>query len=62
VQKAFNAGKGAASGFTIAGTQVLVAQSGIGEGERAKLYVPEGLAASLAGGVEPRVRWWKELK
>ena len=27
-----------------------------------KLYVPEGLAASLAGGVEPRVRWWKELK
>lgn len=61
-QKAFNAGAGAASGFTIAGTQVLVAQSGIGEGQRAKLYVPEGLAASLAGGVEPRVRWWKELK
>jgi len=61
-QKAFNAGAGAASGFTIAGTQVLVAQSGIGEGQRAKLFVPEGLAASLAGGVEPRVRWWKELK
>lgn len=62
VQKAFNAGAGAASGFTIAGTKVLVAQSGIGEGQRAKLFVPEGLAASLAGGVEPRVRWWKELK
>ncbi|MHB8800986.1 MAG: pilus assembly protein [Thermoanaerobaculia bacterium] len=61
-QKAFNAGAGAASGFTIAGTQVLVAQSGVGEGQRAKLYVPEGLAASLSGGVEPRVRWWKELK
>lgn len=61
-EKAFNAGAGAASGFTIAGTQVLVAQSGIGEGQRAKLFVPEGLAASLAGGVEPRVRWWKELK
>jgi hypothetical protein len=61
-QKAFNAGAGAASGFTIAGTQVLVAQSGVGEGQRAKLFVPEGLAASLAGGVEPRVRWWKELK
>ncbi|MDX9732784.1 MAG: PilC/PilY family type IV pilus protein [Thermoanaerobaculia bacterium] len=61
-EKAFNAGAGAASGFTIAGTQVLVAQSGVGEGQRAKLYVPEGLAASLAGGVEPKVRWWKELK
>lgn len=60
--KAFPAGVGAASGFTIAGDKVLVSKSGIGEGERAGLYVPPNISAAIGGTAVPKVRWWKELK
>lgn len=60
--KAVDAGKGAASGFTIAGNKVLVSKSGIGQGERAYLDSPPDIAASVGGTPEPKVKWWKELK
>ena len=60
--KAFDAGEGAASGFTIAGTKVLVSKSGIGQGQKASLFEPPGVAASVGGIPEPKVKWWKELK
>jgi hypothetical protein len=60
--KAFNAGPGAASGFTIAGDNVLVSKSGVGEGQKAGLYEPEDIAATVGPTPEPRVKWWKELK
>jgi hypothetical protein len=59
---AFDAGVGAASGFTIAGDKVLVSKSGIGEGVIAGLFEPPGIAASVGGVATPRVRWWRELK
>lgn len=59
---AYDAGVGAASGFTIAGDKVLVSKSGIGQGQRAGLYEPPGIAASVGGTSTPRVRWWRELK
>ncbi len=60
--KAVDAGEGAASGFTIAGSKVLVSKSGIGQGERAHLTSPPDIAASIGGPAPPRVKWWKELK
>lgn len=60
--KAYSAGVGAASGFTIAGDKVFVSQSGIGEGEQARLYRPKGIEAAIGGVAVPKVRWWKELK
>lgn len=58
----YGAGVGAASGFTVAGTEVVVAKSGIGEEESAGLIKPP-VPASLTGGpgaVKPS--WWRELK
>ena len=60
--KAVDAGEGAASGFTIAGSKVLVSKSGVGEGQRASLYEPPNIAASIGNLPEVRVKWWKELK
>ena len=62
VYKAYDAGVGAASGFTIAGDKVLVSKSGIGEGQRAGLYEPPNITAAIGGTAVPKVRWWKELK
>ncbi len=59
---AYEAGVGAASGFTIAGDKVLVSKSGIGEGERAGLYIPPNISAAIGGTAVPKIRWWKELK
>lgn len=59
---AYSAGVGAASGFTIAGDKVLVSKSGIGQGQRASLYEPPDIAASIGSSMTPRVRWWRELK
>ncbi len=60
--KAHDAGEGAASGFTVAGSRVLVSKSGVGEGQRASLYEPPNIAASIGNLPEVRVKWWKELK
>ena len=60
--KAYAAGVGAASGFTIAGDKVLVSKSGIGEGQRASLYEPPNISAAVGGIAVPKVKWWKELK
>ncbi len=60
--KAYEAGVGAASGFTIAGDKVLVSKSGIGEGQQAGLYEPPNITAAIGGIPTPKVRWWKELK
>jgi hypothetical protein len=60
--KAYDAGEGAASGFTVAGSRVLVSKSGVGEGQRASLFEPPNIAASVGGIPEPKVKWWKELK
>ena len=59
---AYEAGVGAASGFTIAGDKVLVSKSGIGEGQRASLYEPPNISASVGNTNKPKVKWWKELK
>lgn len=59
---AFDAGPGAASGFTIAGDKVLVSKSGVGEGKKASIFEPPGIAASVGGTITPKVKWWKELK
>lgn len=59
---AFDAGPGAASGFTIAGDKVLVSKSGVGEGEKASIFEPPGISASVGGTITPKVKWWKELK
>ncbi len=58
----YSAGEGAASGFTIAGKKVLVAKSGIGEGQRAGLYEPPNISAAIGKNPLPKVKWWKELK
>ncbi|MEO6325277.1 MAG: hypothetical protein ABIT01_01685 [Thermoanaerobaculia bacterium] len=58
---AYNAGAGAASGFTIVNDVVAVAKSGIGKNENAGLFVTE---AKVHGGSSQQVQplWWKELK
>jgi len=58
----YGAGVGAASGFTIAGTEVVVAKSGIGENESASIVKPPVPASitGLGGTVKPN--WWRELK
>lgn len=60
--RAFDAGAGAASGFTIAGTKVLVSKSGVGQGQKAGLFEPPGISAATGPAPDPKVKWWKELK
>jgi len=58
----YGAGVGAASGFTIAGTEVVVAKSGIGEGESAGLVKPPVPASITGGAGAVKPSWWRELK
>jgi hypothetical protein len=62
VVNVYAAGAGAASGFTIAGTAVLVAKSGIGTGASATLMQPKVPPAAIGGAGTSRPVWWKQLK
>ncbi len=58
----YGAGEGAASGFTVAGTEVVVARSGIGADAKSTLVKPP-VPGSLTGGPGAvRPAWWRELK
>jgi hypothetical protein len=57
----YEAGEGAASGFAIAGTAVIVARSGVGEGKKASLGKVPGLNPTQ-GLASPTPVWWRELK
>ncbi len=50
-----------AGGFALAGENVLVSQSGVGEGEEARLVVVPDLTIPV-GGASADVSWWIELQ
>jgi hypothetical protein len=56
------AGKGAASGFALAGQLPLVAKSFVGEGGHAYFYRVKNLTISGAGGTGANIAWWVELQ
>lgn len=57
----YEAGSGAGSGFAIAGSRVIVARSGVGQGKRATIETVPGVNPSQ-GLSNPEPSWWRELK
>lgn len=57
----YEAGEGMAGGFALAGENVLVSQSGIGEDQEARLLVVPDLTIPV-GGSSADVSWWIELQ
>jgi hypothetical protein len=58
---AYSAGSGAVSGFAVVGGKVIVARSGVGEGQRATISkVPDVSLTSVGGAPGPQV--WRELQ
>ncbi|MBW1660494.1 MAG: hypothetical protein JRJ48_08365, partial [Deltaproteobacteria bacterium] len=55
----YQAGEGVAGGFALVGENVIVSQSGVGEGEDARLVVVPDLTIPI-GGVADDVTWWIE--
>ncbi|MGC8762332.1 MAG: pilus assembly protein [Acidobacteriota bacterium] len=57
----YEAGSGAGSGFAIAGSRVIVARSGVGQGKKATIETVPGVNPSQGHG-NPAPSWWRELK
>jgi hypothetical protein len=62
VTTTWDAGEGAASGYTITGTTVVVGKSGLGEAGKAGIYRPKDIQTAIGSGKITRPVWWKELK
>ncbi len=58
----YGAGEGAASGFAIAGTKVVVAKSGVGAGQSAGLFTTKINILQYGGFGNVTPVYWKELK
>ncbi len=58
---AYDAGVGAASGFAVAGSSVIIAKSAVGSGKQAGVSTVPGLNPT-AGMSNPVPVWWRELK
>jgi hypothetical protein len=57
----YNAGEGAASGFAIAGGQVILAKSHVGRDGRAEIQIVPDI--NIAVGQQAQgIRWWQELQ
>ena len=57
----YNAGEGAASGFAIAGGQVILAKSHVGRDGRAEIQIVPDINISV-GNQAQGIRWWQELQ
>jgi hypothetical protein len=57
----YGAGSGAASGFAVAGSAVIVAKSGVGSGSQASISKVPGLNPT-EGLTNPVPVWWREVK
>lgn len=57
----YNAGEGAASGFAIAGGQVILAKSHVGRDGRAEIQIVPDINISV-GQRAQGIRWWQELQ
>jgi hypothetical protein len=57
----YGAGSGAASGFAVAGSAVVVAKSGVGSGSQASISKVPGLNPT-EGLTNPTPVWWREVK
>ncbi len=57
----YSAGEGAASGFAVAGTSVIIAKSAVGQGKRATVSKVPGVNPTSGMG-SPAPIWWRELK
>lgn len=57
----YDAGEGAASGFAVAGSSVIIAKSAVGQGKRAGVSKVPGLNPT-SGMSNPLPVWWRELK
>lgn len=60
--KTYDAGEGAAAGFTVTGDSLVASKSGIGKDGKAGLYQPKDIQATLSSDEITRPIWWKELK
>lgn len=59
----FGAGAGAASGFAVAGGNLVIAKSGVGPSERASVGSVPGITLNPTKGLaKPQPVWWRELK
>lgn len=57
----YSAGTGAVSGFAVMGQNVVIAKSGVGEGESATISKVPGLTIQSGSG-QPTPVWWRELQ
>lgn len=58
----YDAGAGTSGGFGMAGTKVIVSQSGVGEGGQAHIVEVPDLEIPVGNPGADNVRWWMELQ